>query len=227
MPQLSYCTEFIRTHDRNRYLCALSAPANVREAWFAVFGFSYEIASIADKIGEEMVGFVRYAWWRETLIAIYADNPPRGHPLAEVLAAIVRNYQLPKQHFDAIIDAHEKALAEQQAKEELYLDAITSPVMRLCCAALKRPQDEATAISAGIALAAVEAASLPTMDAENRVQFCALAESRLQGLIQSGAAFAGFAAVTRFYLQRLVKGRVISNADRAFWLPLYLWRKAA
>lgn len=227
MPKLSYCEEFIRTHDRNRYLCTLSAPAAAREAWFAVFAFSYEIASIADKVGEEMVGFVRYAWWRETLTAIYAGKPPRGHPLAEALAVMVTSHRLSKQHFDAIIDAHEKALAGQQPKEEAYLEAITEPVMQLCCEALEKPQHAAASISLGIALGAVEAACLPTMDAEHRAQFCALAERHLKSSSPAAAEFIGYASVTRFYLQRLAKGRVPSNTDKAFWLPLYLWRQAA
>lgn len=223
MPQLSYCAEFVRMHDRNRYLCTLSAPGSVREAWFAIFAFSYEIASIADKVGEEMVGFVRYAWWRETLASIYAGKPPRGHPLAETLALYTA--QLSKQYFDVIIDAHEKALAEQHPKEEAYLEAIAKPVMQLCCEAIGTPLLDAGGL--GVALGAVEAASLPTMDAEHRAQFCALAERRLGGAGVPAAQFSGFAHITRFYLQRLAKGRVPGNADKALWLPLYLWRKAA
>lgn len=224
MPQLFYCAEFVRTHDRNRYLCALSAPASVREAWFAIFAFQHEIASIADKIGQEMVGFVRYAWWRETLTAIYANKPPRGHPLAEALAAMVTHHQLSRSHFDAIIDAHEKALAEQQPKEEPYLEAITAPVMKLCCEALGKP--EAAAAGVGIALAAVEAASLPTMDAEHRAGFCALAERHLAASPVIPEC-AGFEHITRFYLQRLAKGRAPTATDKALWLPFYLWRASA
>ncbi len=226
MKQLSYCAELVRTHDRNRYLCALSAPAAAREAWMAVFAFSYEIASIADKVGEEMVGFVRYAWWRETLASIYAGRPPHGHPLAQALAPVVSSHKLSKQYFDALIDAHEKALAEQQPKEEPYLEAVITPVMQLCCEALGMPQDTA-AIPLGVALGAVEAACLPTMDTEHRVQFRAVAERRLAEAASAAAGFEGFGHITRFYLKRLARGRVPANADKAFWLPLHLWRNAA
>ena len=63
MSKLSYCAALTRQHNRPRYLCSLFAPAEVREGWFSLFAFVHEIENIAHKVGEEMVGFVRYAWW--------------------------------------------------------------------------------------------------------------------------------------------------------------------
>ena len=219
---LSYCGNLTRIHDHNRYLCTLFARADLREAWFAIFAFNHEIAHIARTVSEEMVGFVRYAWWRETLVAIFGGAPPLGHPVAEALAPIVTQYSLPKKAFDAIIDAHEIALAEKQELDKAFIEATSGSLMQLCAeAAALAPDAAITAL--GTAFAAVEAANLRSMDADHRGHFITLAREQLALAGDVPPDLRAFAHATRFYLKRLKKGR---NGPAPLMLALTLWRKS-
>lgn len=224
-PNLSYCGEIVRTHDRNRYLCALFAPTEIREAWFALFAFHYEITRIAHTVGEEMVGFVRYAWWRETIESVVRNAPPRGHPVAEALAKAVQDYRLPKEPFDRIIDAHEKAMVEKQELDEAFMEATSGALMQLCAHAAGLTSDASHA-ALGVALAGAEAAGLRAMDVGHRQHFITLAREKLAQAGKVDALLAPFAHTAEFYLARLEKGRDVNTVStRAFWLPLTLWRR--
>src|ERR1041385_2992054 len=58
-----------RRHDRDRYQTALFAPADRREALFALYAFNYEIARVREIVSEPMLGQIRLQWWREVTAA--------------------------------------------------------------------------------------------------------------------------------------------------------------
>ena len=55
----------VRRHDRDRYQTALFAPADRREAIFALYAFNYEIARVREIVTQPMLGQIRLQWWRE------------------------------------------------------------------------------------------------------------------------------------------------------------------
>ena len=69
----------MRHHDRDRFQTALFAPAERREALFALYAFNYEIARVREAVREPMLGQIRLQWWREAIAAAYAGEPPRRH----------------------------------------------------------------------------------------------------------------------------------------------------
>ena len=85
---LSYCAGQVRAHDRDRYLTATLAPADRREALFALYAFNLEIARTREVISEPMVGQIRLQWWREAIGGVYEDDP-RAHEVVRPLAAAV------------------------------------------------------------------------------------------------------------------------------------------
>ncbi len=93
----------VRAADHDRYLTALYAPADKREALFSLYAFNAEIAGIRDRIHEALPGEVRLQWWRD-LIA--ADNDAAvGHPVADALKATISGHHLPKLAFDNMLEA--------------------------------------------------------------------------------------------------------------------------
>jgi phytoene synthase len=94
----------LRMLDRDRYLSVLYAPADKREALFALYAFNAEIASIRDRVGEPLPGEVRLQWWRDVLEAGSAEAAA-GHPLATALVTAVRNHALPVAAFQDMLDA--------------------------------------------------------------------------------------------------------------------------
>lgn len=95
--------ETVRATDRDRYLCALYAPADKRDAIMALYAFNAEIAAVRDRIHEALPGEVRLQWWRDVIAAGGADGA--GHPLATTLIRAIADYGLPKQAFDNYLEA--------------------------------------------------------------------------------------------------------------------------
>ena len=110
--RLSYCGEQVRRHDRDRYLCALFAPAAARQALFALYAFNIEIARVRELVSEAALGRIRLEWWREALDAVAAGAPPR-HEVAQALARAVEAFQLPHAALAALIEAREFDLLDQ------------------------------------------------------------------------------------------------------------------
>lgn len=94
----------VRAADPDRYLAALYAPADRREALFALYAFNAEIAAVRDRIREPMAGEVRLQWWRDA-IAAEGDEAAAGHPLAEALRRAILAHRLPERAFDAMLEA--------------------------------------------------------------------------------------------------------------------------
>jgi NADH dehydrogenase [ubiquinone] 1 alpha subcomplex assembly factor 6 len=120
MSVLSPCGEIARTHDPDRYLCALFAGPREREALFAALAFNHEVAKIRDVISEPMIGQIRLQWWREAIDGIIAGTP-REHEVVLPLADAFGNFGLDREPFDAILDTREADLEDApfQSQEDL------------------------------------------------------------------------------------------------------------
>lgn len=92
----------VRTADHDRYLTALYAPADRRDALFSLYAFNAEIAGIRDRIHEALPGEVRLQWWRDV---IAADDDGVGHPVADALKAAIAAHSLPRPAFDNMLEA--------------------------------------------------------------------------------------------------------------------------
>ena len=110
---LSPLAALVRRHDRDRYQTALFAPADRREALFALYAFNYEIARVRELVSQPMLGQIRLQWWREAVAAAFAAAPPRQHEVAGPLAAVIADHRLTRCHFDRMIDTRERDLAEE------------------------------------------------------------------------------------------------------------------
>jgi phytoene synthase len=112
MPGLSPLAALVRRHDRDRYQTVLFAPADRREALFALYAFNYEIARVRETVSQPMLGQIRLQWWREIVAAAFAGAPPRQHEIAEPLTAFIGGLALTRAHFDRMIDTRERDLAD-------------------------------------------------------------------------------------------------------------------
>jgi phytoene synthase len=130
----SACEAMVRKADYDRYLAALFAPAAMRPHLFALYAFNHEVAKIAETVSQPMSGLIRLQWWRDAIGGIY-EGALRRHETAEALAETIRGYDLPRNMFDALIDARASDLEETPfadfAHLEVYADATSGAVMRL------------------------------------------------------------------------------------------------
>jgi phytoene synthase len=84
--KLSPLGRSVRRADYDRYLVALFAPSDRREALFALIAFNHELARVRESVVEPMLGHIRLQWWREAIAETFAGKP-RRHEVLEALAA--------------------------------------------------------------------------------------------------------------------------------------------
>lgn len=131
---LSYCGQQAYTHDHDRFLTALFAPSDRREALFSLIAFNIEIAKTREVVSEALLGQIRLQWWRDAIAEIF-DGSPRRHEVISPLVDAVGRFGLTRSHFDTLIDAREDDLTELApptlADLERYCDRTTTPLIRL------------------------------------------------------------------------------------------------
>jgi NADH dehydrogenase [ubiquinone] 1 alpha subcomplex assembly factor 6 len=109
---LSDCAAQVREHDPDRYLATLFAPAEAREALFALYAFDHEISRVRRVVSEPVAGLVRLQWWREALDAIAADQPP-AHPVVAAVYARWDRFAPLRPRLAAAIEAREQELSSE------------------------------------------------------------------------------------------------------------------
>ncbi len=100
-----YCRSLVETHDRDRYILSMAAPAPARAALWAVYAFNHEIAKTREVTREAGAGHVRLAWWREKLEAHYAGAALPAHDVARALGRAIAAHDLPLEAFERLLDA--------------------------------------------------------------------------------------------------------------------------
>ena len=63
----AHCSELVRSADRDRFLAALFAPVQHRDALLALYAFNIEVARVREVAREALPGEIRLQWWREVL----------------------------------------------------------------------------------------------------------------------------------------------------------------
>lgn len=150
---LSYCAEAVRRDDPDRFLTALHAPPDRRDALFALYAFNIEVAKVRESVSEPMLGQIRLQWWREAVEEAYGGGPVRHHAVAEPLADVIRDRSLSRGPIERMIDARAFDL-DDDPPETLaalldYAEATSSGLMRLAAEALGVSGDAATEEAAG------------------------------------------------------------------------------
>ncbi len=74
----AYCAELVRDADRDRFLAALFAPAEQRDALFALYAFNVEVGRVREAAREPLPGEIRLQWWRDVSAA---SGPGRRAPI--------------------------------------------------------------------------------------------------------------------------------------------------
>jgi phytoene synthase len=157
----SSLADALRRHDRDRYLSALFIPASPRGAVIALYAFNHEIAKTREVVTEPLLGRIRLQWWREAIGEAYAGGAVRPHEVMTPLATVIREHDLDREHFDAMIDARELDLAEEPPATlsalEQYCASTSGRLQRLVLQALDVRDGEAAeaACEIGVAYALV------------------------------------------------------------------------
>ncbi len=120
-PKLSHCADYVRRHDRDRFLCALFASPEKREDLFTLYAFNQEVSKTREMVTEIMLGHIRLQWWRDTLTEI-AEGKVRQHEVVEPLAELVEKGLLTTFDLEQVVAAREFDLEDRQPTDQDELD---------------------------------------------------------------------------------------------------------
>ena len=113
MPELSPCGAIARRHDPDRFLCALFAPPERREALFTLIAFNHELARAREVASNPLIALIRMTWWREVVEHAAEGRPARQHEVAGPLNAAIRAGLLDAQGLIAMAEAREAEAEEE------------------------------------------------------------------------------------------------------------------
>jgi len=143
--------QMVRDGDPDRYFAALFAPADKREALFALYAFDAEIASLRHKVREGMAGEIRLRWWADALAIPVSERS--GNPLADALKETIERHNLPRAAFDTYLDARIADFYDDpfgtRADLEAYAGQTDGLIMQLACLILDREQAQLAADACG------------------------------------------------------------------------------
>ena len=83
---LSRPGEIVRRHDPDRFLTALFAPPERREALFVLYAVNHELARAREAASEPFAALIRLQWWREVAEGGRPRHEVAG-PLGEAIDA--------------------------------------------------------------------------------------------------------------------------------------------
>ena len=140
-----YCQQKAAASGSSFYYSFLFLPPPRRRAIIALYAFCREVDDVVDEISDADVARAKLAWWRQEVGLTFAGRP--SHPVALALQPIVREYDLPEAHFQAVIDGMAMDLAQHRyldfAALELYCHRVAG-VVGLMSAAIFGHVDPAT-----------------------------------------------------------------------------------
>lgn len=144
--------QFVRESDRDRYLSALFAEADLREQLFALYAFNAEIAMVRDRVSTPMLGEVRFQWWRDVLEGSRTGEA-QNHPAASALLTTIAAARLPISPLLSLIDARTFDLYDDPMPTvgdlERYAGETSSILIRLASFVIGRGTDLGGADAAG------------------------------------------------------------------------------
>jgi phytoene synthase len=149
----AYCAELVQKADRDRFLATLFAPAERRDALFALYAFNIEVARVREVAREPLPGEIRLQWWSEVLNGERRDEAG-ANPVAAALLIAIARHGLAVDKLIALVEARRFDLYEQPmvmiAELEAYTQSTSSALIALAAQVLGQ-ETEAAAKAAGMA----------------------------------------------------------------------------
>jgi phytoene synthase len=125
-----YCQQKAAASGSSFYYAFHFLPPPRRRAITALYAFCREVDDVVDEVHDEGVAQTKLAWWRQEIARTFHDSPQ--HPVAQALVPVVREFALPEEHFQTIIDGMAMDLVQTRyldfAALELYCHRVAGVV---------------------------------------------------------------------------------------------------
>lgn len=110
----AHCEELVRTHDKDRFLASLFAPADRRKHLFALNAFALEIGRVKYLVHEPMAGIIRLQWWRDAVSGL-RDGEAVANPVAAALLETIANTGVDRDLLTQSVEARQAELQGEPA----------------------------------------------------------------------------------------------------------------
>lgn len=107
-----YCKSKAAQSGSSFYYSFMFLPPDRRRAITALYAFCREVDDLVDENLDENVARTSLAWWHTEVNAVYKGTPQ--HPVTRALVPVVKQYNLPQNHFHEIIDGMEMDLQQHR-----------------------------------------------------------------------------------------------------------------
>jgi phytoene synthase len=104
-----HCENLVRTHDKDRYLASLFAPATRRRFLWALYAFDLEIGRVKYLVNEPMAGIIRLQWWRDAVNGLRTEEAA-AHPVMRALFETARDTGVDLTPLAGAVDARQDEL---------------------------------------------------------------------------------------------------------------------
>jgi phytoene synthase len=125
-----YCRQKAVASGSSFYYSFLFLPPERRRAITALYAFCREVDDVVDEVSDPGVAQTKLQWWRREIALAY-DGAPQ-HPVTQALASVVRQFNLPQDHFQTVIDGMAMDLTQHRyvdfAALELYCHRVAGVV---------------------------------------------------------------------------------------------------
>ncbi|GHM58348.1 MAG: hypothetical protein sL5_05090 [Candidatus Mesenet longicola] len=110
----SYCVDYVRQNDRDRFICALFSKGDVRYYFLVLSAFNIEISDILYSSTEVMTALVRIKWWREKIEMIYSNKLTDADKITKELEVVIKSTNIPEILFYQYLDGYEEAVCRDE-----------------------------------------------------------------------------------------------------------------
>ena len=110
-----YCQQKAARSGSSFYYSFLFLPPQQRRAITALYAFCREVDDVVDECPDGQIAATKLAWWRRELANVYRGSPQ--HPVTLALQSAQREFDLPEEQRQEIIDGMEMDLRQTR-----YLD---------------------------------------------------------------------------------------------------------
>jgi 15-cis-phytoene synthase len=125
-----YCQQKAAASGSSFYYAFHFLPPPRRRAITALYAFCREVDDVVDEVHDEAVAHTKLAWWRQEVARTFDGSPQ--HPVAQALVPVVREFSLPQEHLQTIIDGMAMDLVQKRyldfAALELYCHRVAGVV---------------------------------------------------------------------------------------------------
>ncbi|WP_339048905.1 squalene/phytoene synthase family protein [Candidatus Mesenet endosymbiont of Phosphuga atrata] len=110
----SYCVDYVRQNDRDRFVCALFSKGDIRYYFLVLSAFNIEISNILYNSTEIMTALVRIKWWREKIEMIYSNKLTDADKITKELEVVIKSTNIPEALFHQYLDGYEEAVCKDE-----------------------------------------------------------------------------------------------------------------